>query len=245
MRCTVSLIARAALLLALPLAAVAGCAARPHIQPDVQGDQQAIAAQMYVNEGDRAFEEKKYDTAVEKYQIALETYSNLPHGWYNLGLAYVTRKGPEDLMKGAECFKVAAGLNPANWEALARVGAIYHELGYLDDAAKYYDQALERDPNAWGALWNSILVDDLRDVRTEQTADRIRRALLHTDNEQQREYLKRQKEKVDTRLNQRAPALGTPAATPPPAAPVPNVAPQQPAPGQPGANLPNTPMLPS
>lgn len=178
---------------------LAACQGRPAAEPS--SDQVRItAATAAMEEADAAYKSKRYDDAINGYSAAIRSYNDLPMAWNNMGKAYLQRNQSGDKLAAANCFKTAGDLDRVDWRPVANVGAIYHELGYFEDAANWYAQALERDPNAWLPLVNSILVDQLRDVRSEETADRIRRALFLTDDPQWRDYLKRQKELVEGRL---------------------------------------------
>ncbi len=164
----------------------------------------------YFERGNAAYRAKQNDEAIELYQQAVGRYKELPYAWNNLGKAVLERDQRGDRMYAADCFKMAADLDRTDWRPVANIGSIYHKLGYLEDAAKWYSLALEREPNAEPALLNSILVDHLRDRRTEETAGRIRRALLIVTDPEWLEYLRRQREIVQGRLLESRTSVGQP-----------------------------------
>lgn len=196
--------------LALPMG---GCKSRggsgsvDGIDP-VSTDQRIAQAQGFMQQGDQQYKNNQIDDAIESYKQAILAYNDLPMAWNNLGLLLVKRNKDRDRLAAVECFKTAADQDRTDPRPVANIGAVYHEMSYLDDAAKWYSQALERDPNFWPALVNSIAVDHLRDHRGEDTAERIRRALLRTDDPQWTDYLKRQKEIVEGRLAETRKPLG-------------------------------------
>ncbi|MBX9737168.1 MAG: tetratricopeptide repeat protein [Phycisphaerales bacterium] len=198
-----------AALVVVALATLGGCAGRNSDMP-MPPEVRLREASGYFEAGNTAYRAKRNDEAIENYQRAVETYKELPYAWNNLGKAVLERDQQGDKMYAADCFKMAADLDRTDWRPVANIGSIYHKLGYLDDAAKWYSLALEREPNAEPALLNSILVDHLRDQRTEETAARIRRALLLVTDPEWQAYLRRQREIVHGRLLESRTSVGQP-----------------------------------
>ncbi len=188
---------------------IGGCALNRPAQQDPP-DVRLRAATEYFEQGNTAYRAKQNAEAIAMYQKAVGTYKDLPYAWNNLGKAVLERDERGDRMYAADCFKMAADLDRTDWRPVANIGSIYHKLGYLEDAAKWYSLALEREPNAEPALLNSILVDQLRSHHAEETATRIRRALLIVTDPEWLEYLKRRKEVVEGKLLESRTSLGQP-----------------------------------
>lgn len=113
--------------------------------------------------------------AIEKYRAALAEYNELPAAWNNLGRLLMNQG---DNLAAAEAFKTASELSPTDPRPLTNLGALWESLGYLDDAQKWYDQALQRDENHLPALRRFILVQELRGKSDDSTPARLKKALL-------------------------------------------------------------------
>lgn len=117
----------------------------------------------------------KDDRAIALYRQALGEWRELPVAWHNLGVL-LARKGKN--LEAAEAYKTASELSPTDPISLYNLGTLWEELGYLDDAARWYDEALLRNQNYLPALRRSVLVDDLRNKLSQTTAERLKAAIL-------------------------------------------------------------------
>ncbi len=113
--------------------------------------------------------------AIEKYRAAITEYNELPAAWNNLGRLLMARG---DNLAAAEAFKTASELSPTDPRPLTNLGALWESLGYLDDASKWYDQALQRNENHQPALRRFLLVQELRGKPDDSTPGRLKKALL-------------------------------------------------------------------
>ncbi len=113
--------------------------------------------------------------AADKYREAISTYRELPVAWNNLGRLMMKESSN---LAAAEAFKTAAELSPTDPRPLHNLGTLWESLGYLDDAARWYSEALQRDENYLPALRRSAIVEGIRNRPDATTLDRIRRALL-------------------------------------------------------------------
>lgn len=113
--------------------------------------------------------------AIVKYQEAIGAYRELPVAWNNMGRLLM--KEGENL-QAADAFKTASELSPTDPRPMYNLGALWEDLGYMDDAQKWYDQAIDRDGNYLPALRRRVLIDQLRDRADGRTFQFIRRALL-------------------------------------------------------------------
>jgi tetratricopeptide (TPR) repeat protein len=117
----------------------------------------------------------KSDRAIDTYRAAIAEYREIPVAWHNLGVL-LAKKGRN--LEAAEAYKTASELSPTDPRPLYNLGTLWEDLGYLDDAARWYDEALQRDPNYLPALRRSVLVDDLRNRLNQTSAERLKAAIL-------------------------------------------------------------------
>lgn len=115
------------------------------------------------------------DRAIELYKAAIAEYRETPVAWHNLAIL-LSKKGEN--LAAREAFVTASELSPTDPRPLYGLGVLYEDLGYLDDAAKWYDESLQRDPAYQPALRRAVLVDDLRGKLSQTTAERTKRAIL-------------------------------------------------------------------
>ena len=137
--------------------------------------QQLAKSDSLVRDAQRLEVAGKHGAALEKYQLAIAAYNENPIAWHNAGLQWA-RLGKN--LEAAQAFMTASELAPTDPRPLYELGALWEELGYLDDAARWYDQALQRDPRHQNSLRRAILVDELRHRLTPITAERLKIAIV-------------------------------------------------------------------
>lgn len=131
------------------------------------------------------------DGAIIRYRDAIAVYSDFFLAWNNLGRLQLEKNNALD---AANSFKTASELAPKDPRPLKNLGDVWAKQSYFEEASRYYNAALERDPNFLPALRESVRMDHLRDNRNEATAARIQRALLQETDPKWREFLLRQKQ---------------------------------------------------
>lgn len=80
------------------------------------------------------------------YSRIVEQYPENPFGHYNLGSAYIERRGPGDLLLAEKEFNKVMALDPQNISVYTPLGFIGLSLGNFERALKYYTKALEYTP---------------------------------------------------------------------------------------------------
>lgn len=160
--------------------AFCGCASRGNVgdatPPDRSDEVRRIdEAAALVREAQRYEVAEKPDLALEKYRKAIETYREMPVAWNNVGTLLMARG---EHMAAAEAFQTAADLSPTDPRPMHNLGTIWEKLGYLDDAAKWYDKALEREDSYLPSLRRRVLIDQLLDRVDDRSFERCRKALL-------------------------------------------------------------------
>ncbi|MBX3406512.1 MAG: hypothetical protein KF869_07085 [Phycisphaeraceae bacterium] len=166
--------------LALALAAglgLAGCRTyRAPVAPDFSQEMADRAAAIdLVRAGQRLEYAGKEALAEDKYRQAVNLYRETPSAWNNLGRLLMKRGANEE---ARVAFLISAELSPRDPMPLYNLGALWDNMGYLDDAGRWYEEALSRDENFQPALRRSILVDQMLRRGNEVTARRVQRALL-------------------------------------------------------------------
>lgn len=183
--------------LALAAAVTAGCKTNHSEdairQAYVQRQQEAEAAAKsleYVRQGQRFEKSKKLDKAIEQYKLAVQTYSESPFAWNNLGRLYMQR---QENMEAAQAFEQAARLSPSDPVPVHNMGALYESMGWENDAQRYYSEALQRDPNYVPSLRRSVWLDVSYNKITDLTEQRLKRALALNKDPKWQELLLRAK----------------------------------------------------
>jgi len=146
----------------------------PDSDPEVRG-RMVARAESLARDAQRLELAGKVQPAIDKYKLAIAEYRELPVAWANLGVLLAKQDRNLD---AAEAYKTASELSPTDPTALYNLGALWEKLGYLDDAARWYDESLLRDSHYQPALRRSILVDDLRNQLSQTTAERLKAAIL-------------------------------------------------------------------
>lgn len=173
-----SLHTRRLALAACTLVALAGCQSRPYADlPSTPTDtnKQITQASAIVREAQR-YELAGNDTeAIAKYREAINTYTELPVAWNNLGRLLMKRS---ENLGAADAFKTASELSPTDPRPLYNLGALWEGLGYLEDAQRWYNQALNRDHDYLPALRRYIIIEEIFLNPDPTTFERVQTALL-------------------------------------------------------------------
>lgn len=136
--------------------------------------------------GKKAFEEKKYDIALQYLEKVASEKTNYADVYNMLGLIYYNASRFEDAISS---FRRAIGINPNYTEAALNLSVVYNELGHFDKSAQIYAQAKEAskeaqsylDPFVKGKLANmhASLGEIYKDLGFyAEAADEYRKALL-------------------------------------------------------------------
>lgn len=159
--------------------------------------QQVLRAQKLVNQGDEMARAGRPLEAIARYREAIGVYQDFPAAWNNLGVVLMKQNRN---LEAAEAFRVAGDLSPTDPKPMSNLGDLWFNQGYLDDAARFYGAALERDAHYQPALRQAVRVDHLRQRSDEATSERIRKALLQETDPVWHQYLERRKLVVEQHL---------------------------------------------
>ncbi len=119
----------------------------------------------YFEQGNKLYEEGKYNDAIKVYQKAVELNSNSAPLYNALGLAF--DKVSSDLSQISWYFKVATDMEPDYLDAYQNLGQVYYRFEKFDKAQKSLLKALALNPNlvsaqytlAWSYLRNNQPTD--------------------------------------------------------------------------------------
>jgi serine/threonine protein kinase len=111
---------------------------------NLQIDEAAIkAARDYFRQGEKFFNQRKYDKAIEAYTKAIELNPNDAWFYNNRGTVYHLTSEYE---KAIADYTKAAEVNPQNFSAYYNRGLIYQEISNLSAAEADFRKVLELDP---------------------------------------------------------------------------------------------------
>ena len=108
-------------------------------------------AQSLINEGGSLFQKGNYDSAIQKYNEALQIDPNNSIGYNLLGMAYrfkFNQTGTQEFKdKEIESFKKAIELDPKYWVAYKNLAASLYYQNRKKEAVPYLEKALDLQPN--------------------------------------------------------------------------------------------------
>jgi tetratricopeptide (TPR) repeat protein len=156
----------------------AGCASNRPAPMTAPSDEDLRRAMAIASEGQREFNQKRYDRAIELYREALTLRPDMGSVYNNLGLALQARGTDLDHISAIEAFKRAADILPVDERPYQNLGVLYHERGFSDEALRYFNMALERNPNSLESLRGSVGAAKLMLRSDDAGLQRVNRLLL-------------------------------------------------------------------
>ena len=196
--------ARLATLFALLLTTVmsVGCASddRPRVLRQgltIDEGDRIEAAMEAIAKAEKAVDKGDSEEAIEYYQQAIESYSNLHVAWNDLGVELM-KLGRS--MDAAEAFRIAATIEPTDPRPYYNLGTIYQNLYYDSEALKYYRQAIERRPNYLPALRGAIQAAELTNEADMETLDWINEAILLENDPDWLKFFQSLRLRIESRL---------------------------------------------
>jgi len=161
-------------------------------EPELIREAHASALEAY-----EAYEEQDPQEAERLYRLAAETYPEYPAVWNNLGVLYMSL---DRYAEAQEVFARAAELAPDDPRPVYNRGLLYLNRRYPRQALPLFLEALERDANHLGALRGSIRAEVLLREVSEQTLDRIARAMMLEQDERWRLFYETERRKIEASL---------------------------------------------
>jgi tetratricopeptide (TPR) repeat protein len=150
----------------------------------------------------REYDDGEYDRAADLYRRSLALNPNFSAGWNNLGITLMAQSNYVDAV---EAFRRAAQLEPTDPRPYENAGLAYLELGWSEEALRFYTQALERNPTWLPALRGSMVASKNL-LRVERDAlDVVRRGLLAETDPAWRELFQRERMRLEQALAESRP----------------------------------------
>lgn len=131
---------------------------------------EALAAQ-----ASRAAEAGNREEAIELYRRSIGRSEKLYGAWNNLGVLLME---DENLLDAAEAFRMASELQPNDARPMENLGHVWLRAGWPEEALKYFNRALARDPNWLPALRGAAVASDLLYLTDEDAVERARRGRM-------------------------------------------------------------------
>jgi Tfp pilus assembly protein PilF len=189
------MIARAGLVILSAMLLSCGCASNNANRDDLSR-QQAEAVRVSI-EAQQAQKAGYTDRAIALYQEALKLDGEMGAAWNNLGTLLLDKK---EYQSAATAYRRAADLSPSDPRPYENLGLLYRQAGWRDDSVKYYEMALERDPDSLPALRGFALAAKEQARADEITRDRLRRAMMVEKDEAWRSEFQSQLLRVEAEL---------------------------------------------
>ncbi|MEM0983041.1 MAG: tetratricopeptide repeat protein [Planctomycetota bacterium] len=183
---------------------LAGCSSAPEpLGVDVRPEVRFREAMRLTAEGEKARADGNTRRAINYFRAAVATYPDIAIAQNNLGLLLLNTT---EAHLGAKHLLTAAEIEPTDPRPLTNLAYAYWERNWTSDALRYYDMALERDPNDLGALRGSVRAAEAENRAERSDLDNIQRASFIERDPIWVEYFERQKFRVENqiRLRERA-----------------------------------------
>ncbi len=145
----------------------------------------------------RAQKAKSTSEAIALYRQAISVYADLASAWNNLGVLLMEQ---QRYLDAAEAFTTASEIEPADPRPMYNLGLTWEGAGYLNDALRYYGDALKRDPRYQPALRGAIRAERLLGRASDETLRRLRIALGQEQDAQWRQWFELQRPQVEAEV---------------------------------------------
>lgn len=143
---------------------------------------------------------EKYDEAIGLYRDALRVYDDFPAAWNNLGVLLMEQ---ERYLEAADAFASASERAPSDPRPAFNLGLTWERASYLDEALDHYERALDRDPRYLPAIRGATRAEQTLGLATDESADRVRTALLIERDPVWRAFFEQQRIRVDAELRRK------------------------------------------
>src|SRR5690606_3159943 len=131
------------------------------------------------------------------YRKSVQTYSQLPTSWNNLGILLM-ETGQRQAAE--EAFAMAAELAPQDPRPLYNRGLNWFDAKHPDRARTFFRLALERDPSYLPPSRGAVASDVLTRQTSSETLDLIQRALFLERDKRWRDRFELQKSRIESYL---------------------------------------------
>lgn len=182
------------------LVALAGCNAQADLNnPETAASNRGAEAYRLSIEAQQAQRAGRPVDAIALYQRAAELQPNMPGVWNNLGGLLMER---QLYLDAVTAFKREADISPDDPRPYENLGLAYYEAQHAEESIKFYELALERDPNRVESLRGLARVSRARSTATPKIADHLRRALLLETDPTWRKFFENERIRVENQLRE-------------------------------------------
>jgi tetratricopeptide (TPR) repeat protein len=185
---------------AIVATALSGCESptRPNepMTPGIAADQREAITNAH-REAKRASRESDPGKAEMHYRRAVAYYNDYAPAWNNLG---VTLMEQERFMEANEAFERAGDLAPSDPRPAYNQGLLFFRRSYPREALPHFLRALERDPHFLPALRAAVQAEVRIRETSQDTLDRIRRALLLETDPKWQQFFQLQRNRIQAEL---------------------------------------------
>lgn len=181
-----------------------GCASNNNSLSDDLAERQSQARKLAI-QAKRAQDAGNTDRAIATYQEALKLDGEMGAAWNNLGTLLQEKK---EYQSAATAYRRAADLSPTDPRPYENLGLLYREANWREDSIRYYEMALERDPDSLPALRGFAMSAKETARADEVTRERLRRAMMVEKDPKWREEFRMLLLRVEAELSQNKPKPG-------------------------------------
>ena len=136
--------------------------------------------------------------AIETYRRALGLDDTLHNAWNNLGTLLMDQGNYADAVAA---FQVSADLMPADPRPHYNIGIAYQRNGWGEESFRHFSLALERDPSHLPSMRGFVRAAEMTGRADERIVRVINGALLRETDERWRDYLQRQRYRVEALMD--------------------------------------------
>jgi tetratricopeptide (TPR) repeat protein len=138
--------------------------------------------------------------AVTLYKQSVDLYPSIGAAWNNLGIALMQRGQEADFVAAAQAFQRAGNLLPTDPTPARNLGLLYQSRGFEEDALRYFEQALDIDPNDIDSLRGAAVSGKNLRRADEISLERLRLAQLRESDPKWRDIIQRERVRVEQDL---------------------------------------------
>ncbi len=133
-------------------------------------------ADIWVGKGDCYLYMNEYDKAMTCYRNAIQIKENCHEGYYGIGVCLLRKE--QDFL-AIEKLSKALELAPRREEYAAVLGEAYYRVGRFDDAAQYFNHAIEVAPDV-GIHWIRYATFFMNEGDMKKAFEQINLAYIHS-----------------------------------------------------------------
>ncbi len=147
-----------------------------------------------------AYDSSNPERSLELYKEAVQTYGQQPAAWNNMGVLYMNEG---NYFLAQQAFRRAAEQAPSDPRPKYNLGLLWDKRGYVEEAKRFYIEALDRNDSYLPALRGAIRADSVLQESDDQTLEWLERALFLERDEKWKNWLLKQRIDVKARMAMR------------------------------------------